>query len=350
MWNHFWAGDMLKRPVVIADVPRDPTAQLPAREDKFDNRYYNAVTGNYEREMRHIDEMIDHSLFLAETFPNVTMDHGPDQFASIVGGSELHFSEDSPTTNWVEPVVEDWATFEPRFNQESPTWKSLLEYARRLREHGQGRYIIRALDYHTNGDALSALRNPQRLCMDFYDAPEELERVTSSIQKIFSQMYDKLYDAANMAQTGTSCWIPLWCEGKYATIQCDFICMVGPEIGKKYILPALEYEASFLDHCIYHLDGPGSLVHLDNLLAIKDIDAIQWVPGAGQKPMHEWTDLLKKCQDAGKKLIIYCGSRDPLGIIKQILSELKPKGLIFSMGTKTREDLEEILKWLEKNT
>jgi hypothetical protein len=78
--------------------------------------------------------------------------------------------------------------------------------------------------------------------------------------------------------------------------------MVSPEISRKYIIPALEEEAAFLDHCVYHLDGPGTMPHLDDILAVKDIDVIQWVSGAGQPPMHTWLDVLTRCQKAGKGL------------------------------------------------
>lgn len=81
--------------------------------------------------------------------------------------------------------------------------------------------------------------------------------------------------------------------------------MVSPEICREYIIPALEEEASFLDHCVLHLDGPDALPHLDDVLAIKGIDVLQWVPGAGQPPVWKWTDVLLKAQKAGKGLQIY---------------------------------------------
>jgi succinate dehydrogenase flavin-adding protein (antitoxin of CptAB toxin-antitoxin module) len=56
----------------------------------------------------------------------------------------------------------------------------------------------------------------------------------------------------------------------------------------------------FLDHCVYHYDGKGALGHLDDILAIPDIDVIQWVPGDGNPRSIEWMDLLHKIQAAGK--------------------------------------------------
>lgn len=350
MWDHFWAGDMLKRPIVLAQASKDPGRPAAQREDETDTPYYNAVTGNFERELKHIDEILENTLYLGEWIPSFKPDLGPDQFASIVGGNPLQFSESSYRTNWVEPAVESLEDFHPVFDENNPTWKSLVTYTKLLREHGKGRYVVSAIDFHTHADGLSALRGPQNLCIDFMDIPDLAERAIRECGKLFPLMYDKLYEAGEMDRTGTSCWIPLWCEDRYATIQCDFLCLVGPDIGRKYIIPAIEQEASFLDHCIFHLDGAGSLVHLDSLLAVSEIDAIQWVPGAGQKPMHTWTEVLTACQSAGKKLIIYCGSREPLEIMKTVLRDLSPEGLIFSLGADTREEVEAVLAWLENNT
>ncbi|MDD3176021.1 MAG: trimethylamine corrinoid protein 2, partial [Candidatus Nanoarchaeia archaeon] len=103
----------------------------------------------------------------------------------------------------------------------------------------------------------------------------------------------------------------------------------------------------FLDHCVFHLDGPGALRHLDDILAIKDIDVLQWVPGAGQPPVYEWLDVLKKAQKAGKGLQIYGVNLD---IIKRISRELSPEGIVYCLDAKSRKEVEETTDWLEKNT
>jgi hypothetical protein len=38
-----------------------------------------------------------------------------------------------------------------------------------------------------------------------------------------------------------------------------------------------------------NLDGPGTLPHLEDILGISEIDAIQWVPGAGDPPLIDRT-------------------------------------------------------------
>lgn len=163
---------------------------------------------------------------------------------------------------------------------------------------------------------------------------------------MYPAVYNAIYDAGGMKETGTTCWIPFWHSGKYATIQCDFICMVSPDIANEYIIPALEEEANFLDHSIYHLDGPQALPHLDSILSIKKLDAVQWVAGDGQPPQHEWMDVLKKVQKAGKGLQLW----GPVDVIKRYHKELDHTGVVyFPHGVKDRKEAEDLLLWLERN-
>ena len=79
-----------------------------------------------------------------------------------------------------------------------------------------------------------------------------------------------------------------------------------------------------LDTCIFHLDGPGAIRHLDTLLEIDELDAIQWVPGHGNPPAKAWLAMLKKVQCAGKSLWISTPPED----VHAILEELRPEGLM----------------------
>jgi len=47
------------------------------------------------------------------------------------------------------------------------------------------------------------------------------------------------------------------------------------------------------------------LPHLDSLLAIEELDGIQWVPGEGQSWGTCWADLYCRILEAGKKVELY---------------------------------------------
>ena len=185
MWNHYWAKEVLKRPLVVANVVKQEGKTV----DKDKYKYYNACTKNYREQLTIIDEWLDNTLFLAESIPCFSPSHGPDQFAAMLG-ADLKFSESSKTTNWVEPIVENWEEFIPKIklNENNSVWQSLLEYSKILKEHSKGKYLVGICDFYSNADMLSAIRSPAKLCMDFYDYPESIAKAMLSVSKLYQTL------------------------------------------------------------------------------------------------------------------------------------------------------------------
>ena len=73
---------------------------------------------------------------------------------------------------------------------------------------------------------------------------------------------------------------------------------------REAILPSLRREIGHMKYSLFHLDGPGALKHLDALLELDELDAVQWVYGAGAGPAARWLDVYRRIQDAGKGLQI----------------------------------------------
>jgi len=92
---------------------------------------------------------------------------------------------------------------------------------------------------------------------------------------------------------------------------------------RRTILPGLEYESRQTKHGIFHLDGPGALRHLDDLLALPMLHAIQWVYGANNGPATRWLDVYRRIQAAGKGMEVACTDLDDA---RKIMAALKPKG------------------------
>jgi hypothetical protein len=96
---------------------------------------------------------------------------------------------------------------------------------------------------------------------------------------------------------------------------------------------------------IYHLDGPQALPHLDSLLQIKELNAVQWVYGAGRGRASDWMDVYKKCQAAGKGIQLYV-SPDEIDII---MENLKPEGVWLGVsGVGDEESAASIIRKISK--
>jgi hypothetical protein len=344
MWQAFWEGGIIKRPLVVSEVLK--TANLPESYIKEDCQYYNAVSGNYDAALKHNEDWLHYYDFPAETIPFRSFDHGPDQFAACLGAS-LKFSAGSKETNWLDPFLDSYENTDFKIDRENNTFKGIIEYINILKKHGKEKYLVGMPDTHSNIDALSAMRGPEQLCMDIFECPESVEKAMRSIRNIYSNFIDAVYEAGGMKETGCIGWIPMYSREKFAVIQADFITMIGSTDFRRFVMSALEEEASFLDRTCLHLDGPGALKHLDDILSIKEIDAVQWVSGAGQPPMWSWKDVLKKIQNAGKGLIIYDLDCEEA---KNVYKELKPEKLVFQVWAGSIGEIEKFCGWLEKNT
>ncbi|MEI6424543.1 MAG: trimethylamine corrinoid protein 2, partial [Lentisphaerota bacterium] len=82
-------------------------------------------------------------------------------------------------------------------------------------------------------------------------------------------------------------------------------------------------ECKMAEASIYHLDGPQALTHLDSLLQIKELNAIQWVYGAGRGRASDWLAVYRKCQAAKKGIQLWIVP-DELDVI---MENLRPEGV-----------------------
>jgi len=338
-WDAFWQHEIIDRPLVHVIAPREGAGQWekPSSLLGTDGRYLEALAG--------FEAWAASTYFGGEAMPEFRINFGPDQFGAFLG-APLIFAPDQ-STSWVEPFVTDWETAEIGLREEDGSvWKRALEYFRVAAQYSEGKFLIGMLDLHSNMDALSAIRGSQRLCLDLIDCPDQVEAAMLRVRPLFPRVYDAVWEAGDMSERGSLGWAPFYCADKFCTIQCDFLCMIRDEHGRRFVIPALAEEAGFLDHCVFHLDGEGSLIHLDDILGIADIDVIQWVPGAGHPPMIEWMDVLKKIQAAGKGLQIDCRVDE----VKRVHEELGPEGIVYRTRAESRAQAEELLEWLEKNT
>ena len=340
-WQAFWRREIIDRPCLCIRVPRDGIEPKPAPIQ------LEGLTMGYREAAEMYDAYAASHRFLAEAIPYFFPSFGPDQMAAFFGAN-LKWSPDSEITNWAEPIVDDWEAFLPiEFDPGNAMWQAMLEYQRVCAEVSEGKFLISQLDWHSNLDLLLAFRGGERLCMDLIECPDLIEQAMLQARSWYAPLYDAVYEAGRMAERGSIGWHPFYTRGKFASIQCDFFALISPAMGRRFVIPALEEEAAFLDHCVLHFDGSDALPHLDDVCAIDAIDAIEWQPGAGNGPHIEWLDLLKTIQERGKGLQV-CGTAEAC---KAMHRELDPEGVLYCVGgVESEREGHDLIEWFRRNT
>jgi len=318
-----------------APVPKKEHATL--RERWLDTEFI------VERTLAHISNTVYYADAMPIAYPNL----GPDIMAAFYG-CELDFGE---STSWSVPILHDWKPGSVRrikLDLDGFYFKKILELTDALLEVGRGRFIVGYTDLHGAADTVAAFRDPQALNIDVLEHPEEVKklcrRVTDGLLKVYDIFHEKL-SAAGMPSTS---WMQVIHDGgKFHIPSNDFSCMVSDRIMDELFIEDTVKECAHMDRNIYHLDGPQALRYLDRIMAIPNMQAIQWVPGAGRDYWRKSVDVYKRIQAAGKALVIYIPAKD----LDDLFEHLRPEGVwVWLSGVSNKEDADAALKKIAKWT
>ena len=332
----YWARENHDRPILMLTSPNglEPRAIDSPRELR--DQWFDV-----DFRLDQFEESARCTSFHAEAVPMYMPNLGPDLMAACVG-AELTFA---PTTSWVEPFVDDWDTLPAlRLDADNAYWQAMQRMTQTAVERARARYIVGITDLHSGADLLSAIRGRERFCMDLYDCAEAIERRVAETFRVFRETVDGLHDIILPVQGVSTSWLNVPIEGRYAALQNDFACLISPEAFNRFFRDVVEQEAAILDHSLFHVDGIGSLAQLDTLLGVPSLDGLQWVPGAGQKPMHEWIDVLARIQQGGK--CIHC-SASAEGVLP-IVRALDPEGLLISTSARSDDEARDLMAAVER--
>jgi hypothetical protein len=337
-WEAYWNGELLDRPVIVAACPKEgfaPKARLT---------YYDRVHKN-------IDEILDDTLynirgthFLAESVPGFWTSFGPDELSAFCGGTLEWNDASNMDTNWSAPFIEDWEQYLPiEIIEDSPLWMRMLDVYQKAAELYNGSVLCMPVDFHSNMDLLLGIRGAEKLLLDCVDTPELVDRAMVCARDIFSFVWEKIRTAARMDEFGY--WTGCYSEGSVNIISCDFSCMIGEEMFRRWVLPTIEYETSLVDHVFYHWDGPRALYQFEDLMGVEKIHTIGFVPDPFER-RTQYIELYKRIQSAGKSVQVG-GTIDELKLMHK---ELDPSRTLYRAQVATREEGERLIEWFEKNT
>lgn len=338
-WDAYFAGEIIDRPLVWVTAPVDN----PKPVEKVS--YYDWIYGDIDENIDRVLEAARQIYWGGEAVPSFYPSFGCDE-VGVYTGSKLIWNENSSETNWIIPYVESWEDVLPlEIKDDNYYWKRKLEIYRRGAEKLAGIMAMCPLDFHSNMGMLAAIRSGEKLCMDLYDSPELIDRAMESARALFPKMWQGITEAGKMYELG-------FCQYLYSmegacSLECDFSCMISPEMFKRWVLPALEEEATYVKNVVYHWDGVGALPHKDALIESENLYTLAFLPGAGNGTHLDYVDLLKEIQQRGKA--VHAGGTT-VDDIKQLHKELDPTKVAYFASVGSQAEAEELLEWFVNNT
>jgi 5-methyltetrahydrofolate--homocysteine methyltransferase len=338
--RRWWNGE-LERPIVHAVLTgRDPKRQ-PSEI------HFKRLTATFdfsipaEKVVDAWDYQLSQREFLGDAYPVIWPDFGPGVCAVSMGA----IGETSEKTVWFHPPREmEFADISPEVNLDHPWIRRISDILRAAMDRWNGQALVGMTDLGGNLDILSTFRPSEQLLLDLYDRPEDVKKAAWATHEAWWKCFEHFNAILQPKNPGYSHWAGIYCEKPTYMLQCDFAYMISPQMFDEFVRPELVAACRRLDSSFYHLDGVGQLPHLDSLLAIDELDGVQWVPGDGQKSFDGWPEVYEKIQRAGK-LIQFLGTFEEFQRIVDRIGSAKGFWISQTFSASQRNAAE---KWLEK--
>ncbi|MBM3189100.1 MAG: hypothetical protein FJZ90_10315 [Chloroflexi bacterium] len=308
-----WWAHELDRPLVqIMGKEYDPTISYPEIL-KFQSNYPLDMPA--EGLIDALTLELEATRYYGDAFPRWGVNFGPGIVAGFLG-ARVHSVEE---TVWFEPPRQVPARdVRLAYQPDNVWWLRVKELTQAAVERWGDRVQVSHTDLGGNLDIVASFRTTEGLLFDLYDAPEEVERLVNEITALWMRYYEELERIIRPPCRGYTPWAPIWSKERCYMLQCDFSYMISPEMFARFVMPDLIACCDYLEHGFYHWDGPGQIPHLDLLLSIPRLRGIQWVPGEGNPPPHEWPALLKRIIEGGKLCQLFVSAEGALSIVRNL--------------------------------
>lgn len=332
----WWEGEIVDRAVIQVIARQDSLEPVSSTYDLWWPPLH--FLNDPEHVVDTFEEYCRRTYFGGEAFPNLWINLGPGIMAAYMGAAP-QFRDD---TTWFE-TPKEWHEIDAiAFDPDNEWWEKTRELTAVAVKRGRGKYLTGLTDIGGNLDLAAALRGSQRLCVDLIDSSDQVKGFAQRINELWFKYYSGFCDILREDMEGTSAWMGIWSPKRWYPLQCDFAAMISQKMFEEFVLPYLEEQCRWLDHAIYHWDGPGQIAHLDLLLEIEELDGIQWVPGAGAEPAAspKWLPLYKKILARGKNLVIEVQPQD----VEPLIRELGSRGILLQSTCNTEEEAKLLLE------
>ena len=325
MWEHFQEGVKPHADIPMPPAPRD-----------LNQKWFDPVW-----RAEYLDWYVAHSSLMADILPVANTQLGPGSLAAILGG----VFEGGEDTIWIhpDPNYKDDIVFNPNH----PNYLLHKALLRACKEKAQGHYYVGMPDLMEGLDVLAAIKGTDKVLLDTVMQPEVLEHQLQQINDIYFQVFDELYDIIREGDEMAFCYFSSWAPGKMSKLQSDISTMISVDDYRRFVQPFIREQCQKIDYTLYHLDGVGAIRHLDAILEIDELNAIQWTPGVGepQGGSPKWYDLYKKILAHGKSVMVCWVTLDEL---RPLLDNIGGEGVHIEMDFHNEREVEQAMRIIEE--
>ena len=346
MHKNYWEGKHQKSPLVsyrigdyfLADKFK---ANLPLLEKgrvvTADMVDVDAYLEDYERMYRQCEEVGQSAFFTAE--PCTAFPWLEAMLGCTVIGQVVSFV--------THPVFEYMADLQDiKLDVKNPWYQKYFEFVDKLTKLSNGRFPVGQPIIRGVTDTVGALVGQEEFACSLITDPELTKEVFMRVSDIHRAIIEEQYRHVQAFHGGYAIgFYHLWTPGKAIWYQEDLSLLMSPQNYSDYIVGTSINICEGYDYTLTHLH-PASFLHLDSILSIKGLKAVQINKDVNGPTILEMLPECKRVLAADKRLVIFADLVEEE--IDNLLDNLPAEGLFFNIVAPTVERARELNEYILK--
>lgn len=294
--RRFWTNQSDE---VLLFMPVRRRNEIPDTDDL--ERFWTDVDFITRRAM----SIVEHTDYYGVAMPYQYVDFSATSMPCALGGRLEYLNKETVWSHPVFDTLEDVLTVS--LHRENRAYATLLEITKRSAALAKDHHYVSPWPFGGILDTIAGLYPTESLLTDLLLQPALLGRVMDHITDIWIEAFHqdvRLIDAVGNPGH-VCCWVGFWAPGTTFPVQEDLSYMISPQHFRSFCIPRLRRIVDALDYPLYHLDGDGALPHLEAILEMDGLPAVQWQPGAGKERIDQWYDVVRRIKSSGKSCQVF---------------------------------------------
>lgn len=202
---------------------------------------------------------------------------------------------------------------------DGPVYSRIRRLTQRSTELSGGHHMVAPFALEGMTDIMAALLGIEPFLMALALDPAGVYQAMAHLKTLWLKAWA---DIQSVIQGGPNDggigWAGIWAPGSTFPLQEDVAYNISPDMFRDFCMPHIRDQVAVMDYPFFHLDGIGMIPHLDHLLDIAELKAIQWQPGAGKESLAQWHELIRKILAAGKSVQVYARAAEVAPLVEAV--------------------------------
>ena len=234
------------------------------------------------------------------------------------------------------------------FSRENPWYQKYLEFSRKLTALSEGRFPVAQPILRGVTDTVGSILGQQNLVWGIIDEPDFIRKAFDVVVDAQRALIEDQYKVIQPYHGGYNLgFYHIWAPGKVLWFQEDLAALLSPQHFDEFLFRTYNRYVEGYDYTTVHLH-PTAFHHLDGIMGVKGLTAVQINIDENVSDLETLFPACQKVIEGGKRLLLGMGSfsKNDLDLI---LKKLQRNSIALNIIANSVEEANELMEYIESH-